>query len=273
MDPGTTRRADILERILARKREEVEGMKSRAAELRAGAAGAPPARAFAAALKHPSEVRLLAEIKRCSPSAGWIREDAEVGAIAAAYEAGGAAAVSVLTDREFFGGELDHLRLARQRVSLPVLRKDFVVDALQVWEARGAGADAILLIVRALEDARMRDLLTLSSELGMDTLVEAHTEAEVERALSAGAGLIGVNHRDLGTFTTDVTLSARIAPQLAAEVTLVAESGIRSAADVDRLGDAGVDAVLVGESLMRQPDAGAAAAALCGRAKRAGARR
>ncbi len=258
----------ILRRIVEVKHDEAAALAPRAAELRARAAGAPPPRGFAAALRAPAEVRLLAEIKRRSPSAGDIRPGADPAEVARAYARGGAAALSVLTDRQFFGGGLDALHSVRAAVDLPLLRKDFVVDPLQLWEARAAGADGVLLIVRILEDGQIRDLLALAGELGMDALVEAHTEEEVHRALACGTTLLGINNRDLDTFATDLELSLRLAPSVPAEVTLVAESGIRAAEDVDRLGDAGCDAILVGESLMRQPDVRAAAAALAGRPKR-----
>ncbi len=264
--------AGILERIVRTKRQEVEAIAPMVAELRSRAADAPPARGFAAALRAEGEVRLLAEVKRRSPSAGEIRPGADPAEVARAYEAAGAAAVSVLTDREYFGGDLYALRAVRAAVSLPVLRKDFVVDPLQLWEARAAGADGVLLIARILDGALLGDLLALAAELGMDPLVEVHDRAETERALAAGSVLVGVNNRDLDTFTTDLGLSLELASHVPVHVTLVAESGIRTAEDVDRLGAAGVDAVLVGESLMRQPDLRAAAAALAGRPKAAGER-
>jgi indole-3-glycerol phosphate synthase len=264
--------AGILDRIVAVKREEVRRTSQRSAEIVAQAKDAAPARGFRSALLRPAEVRLLAEVKRRSPSAGEIRPGADPAEVARAYEAAGAAAVSVLTDREFFGGDLAALRAVRAAVRLPILRKDFVVDPVQVWEARAAGADAVLLIARILDDSALAGLLGLAVELGMDALVEAHDGAEVERSLAAGATLLGVNNRDLDTFTTDLELCVRLAPAVPADVVYVAESGIRTADDVDRLGAAGVDAVLVGESLMRQPDLRAAAAALVGRPRTAGAR-
>lgn len=264
--------AGILSRIVGTKRNEVASLSPRRAELRAGAEVAPPARPFAAALRHPSQVRLLAEVKRRSPSAGEIRPGADPAEVARAYQAAGAAACSVLTDREYFGGDLEALVRVREAVSLPLIRKDFVVDPLQLWEARGAGADAVLLIVRILEDPLLGDLLALSRELGMDALVEVHDRAELERALAAGATLLGANNRDLDTFRTELGLSVELAPRVPPEATYVAESGIRTPEDVDRLGAAGVDAILVGESLMRQPDLRAAAAALVGRPRRAGGR-
>ncbi|HET7322460.1 MAG TPA: indole-3-glycerol phosphate synthase TrpC, partial [Longimicrobiaceae bacterium] len=197
------------------------------------------------------------------------RPDAEPAEVARAYAAGGAAALSVLTDRDYFDGSLDALRAVRRAVELPVLRKDFVIDAVQLWEARAAGADAVLLIARILEGDRLAELQGLACEAGLDTLVEIHDASEMERALAVGAPVVGVNNRDLRTFTTRLERSMELAPRVPAGVTLVAESGIRTADDVRRLGEAGVDAVLVGEALMRQPDLTAAAAALVGQPKRA----
>jgi indole-3-glycerol phosphate synthase len=257
--------SNILERIVRTKRDEVRALAPRAGELRRRAADAPPPRPFAAALRHPAEVRLLAEVKRRSPSAGAIRPGADPGSVARAYADGGAAAISVLTDAEYFGGTLDALVQVRQAVPLPVLRKDFVVDPAQLWEARAAGADAVLLIARILPPQALAELHALALELGMDVLVEVHREDELDRALDVGATLVGVNNRDLDTFATDVSFCLAHAPRVPAHVTLVGESGIRTTADVDRLGSAGIDAVLVGESLMRQDDLRAAAAALTGR--------
>ena len=260
---------NILDRIVEVKRAEVRATAPKTAELQARAQDAPPPRGFAAALSRPGEVRLLAEVKRRSPSAGDIRPGADPVEVARAYHDGGAAALSVLTDRDFFGGSLDALVRVREAVPLPVLRKDFVIDPVQLWEARAAGADAVLLIVRILSDAQLADLQGLARERGMDVLVEVHTAEEMERALAAGSTLVGVNNRDLSTFVTDLGLSIRLAGGVGPGVTLVAESGIRTAADVDRLGAAGFDAILVGESLMRQADLAAAAAALAGRPKAA----
>ena len=261
----------ILDRIVATKRDEVRRAVPRLDEYRDIARQAPAPRGFAAALRRPGEVRLLAEVKRRSPSAGDIRPGADPVEVARAYVEGGAAALSVLTDREYFGGDLDFLRAVRSAVPVPVIRKDFLIHPVQVWEARAAGADAVLLIVRILEQPLLQELHALAVELGMDALVEAHTSDELDRALDAGATLVGVNNRDLDTFVTDLDLCVRLAPRVPAGVTYVGESGIRTAADVDRLGAAGIDAILVGESLMRQPDVGAAAAALVGR-PRSGAR-
>jgi indole-3-glycerol phosphate synthase len=255
----------ILDRIVQTKKDEVKRAAPRLAEFRDMTRQADAPRGFAAALRRPAEVRLLAEVKRRSPSAGDIRPGADSAQVARAYVDGGAAALSVLTDRDYFGGDLEFLRAVRSAVAVPVIRKDFLIDPVQVWEARAAGADAVLLIARILDQPLLEDLHALAVELGMDALVEAHTEGELERALAAGATLVGVNNRDLDTFATDLELSIRLAPRVPAAVTYVAESGIRTAADVDRLGAAGVDAVLVGESLMRQEDLRAAAAALAGR--------
>ncbi len=233
----------------------------------------PPTRSFAAALRGEDEVRLLAEIKRRSPSAGDIRAGADPVEVALAYRAGGAAAISVLTDGPFFGGSLDDLARVRAAVDLPLLRKDFVIAPVQISEARAAGADAILLIVRILDDAQLADLSAFAHSLGLDVLVEVHDAGELERALGIGATLIGINNRDLGTFRTDLDLSLELAQGVDPSVTLVAESGIRTGDDVRRLGAAGVDAVLVGESLMRQADLEAAAAALTGHPRDASARR
>jgi indole-3-glycerol phosphate synthase len=264
--------AGILDRIVEVKRSEVEATRARQPEIVAKAKDTAPALGFRAALRRPAEVRLLAEVKRRSPSAGEIRPGADPAGVARAYERAGAAAVSVLTDQQFFGGSLDALIAVRAAVGLPLIRKDFVIRPVQVWEARAAGADAVLLIARILDDARLGELHAVARELGMDALVEAHDAGEVERALAAGATLLGVNNRDLDTFTTDLGLCVRLASGVLGDVVYVAESGIRSAADVDRVGEAGIDAVLVGESLMRQPDLEAAAAALVGRRKTSGVR-
>jgi indole-3-glycerol phosphate synthase len=253
----------ILARIVETKRDEIDALRSDRHSLRATAERAGPARAFAGALERRGEVTVVGEFKRRSPSAGEIGggDPAEV---ARAYAAGGAAAMSVLTDREYFGGSLADHEAARSAATLPILRKDFVLDELQVWEARGTGADAVLLIVRILEDAVLAGLLDLVRELRMGALVEVHDEAELERALGAGAAVIGVNNRDLDTFHTDLDVTLRLAPLVPAGRILIGESGIRNAEDVDRLGDAGVDSVLVGETLMR----GAGVAAIAGRPKR-----
>jgi len=212
---------------------------------------------------------VIGEFKRRSPSAGAMDvSGAGPGTVAGAYAKGGAAAVSVLTDAEHFGGSLDDLRAARSVVEIPVLRKDFVVDETQIWEARAAGADAVLLIVRILDGARLGGFVDLCRELRFSSLVEVHDESELGRALAAGAPIIGINNRDLTTFRTDLSVSVGLAPGVPAERVLVAESGIRSREDVARLGAAGVDAILVGETLMRSGGGTASVAALAGVPKR-----
>ncbi len=252
----------ILGRILEQKRREVAALRETTsrAELEEAAAAAPRARDFAAAIRREGAAlpRVIAEHKRASPSAGDIRKDANPAVIAMDYENAGAAALSVLTDREFFGGSLSDLTTARVRATIPVLRKDFIIDELQVVEARAAAADAVLLIVAALDDVRLRELQALAQQLGMTALVEVHDAAEAERALAAGARVIGVNHRDLCTFEMDMTLTARVRALVPADIVLVAESGIKTTADVHAMAAAGADAILVGEALMRQPSPGAA---------------
>jgi indole-3-glycerol phosphate synthase len=254
----------ILDRILAVKREEIAAAKARVpgppVECTNTPPPLPPTRDFAAALRRPAgaPVRVLAEIKRASPSAGPIRPGADPAEIAAEYHAAGAAAISVLTDQQFFDGRLEFLHQVRARVPMPLLRKDFIIDPFQVEEARIAGADAILLIVAALTAAQLADLLQAALLHQLQALVEVHDQREAEVALAAGAGVLGVNHRDLKTFTIDMSLTETIAKRVPPSVVLVAESGIKTAADVRRLGDAGAHAVLVGETLMRATSPGAA---------------
>jgi indole-3-glycerol phosphate synthase len=256
----------ILTKILAETRRTLDEARQRRplAALESEAAAAPAPRGFAAALKAPARgaPHTIAEIKRRSPSAGWIRQGADAAALALTYQAAGAAALSVLTDGPFFGGSLADLTAARAAVRLPVLRKDFIVDAYQVVEARAAGADAILLIVAALADDQLASLLREADRLGLDALVETHDAGEIDRALAVGARVIGVNHRDLATFEMDMDLTARLRPRIPPACLVVAESGIRTSEDVRRMSRAGVDAILVGENLMRAPDPGSALRAL-----------
>jgi indole-3-glycerol phosphate synthase len=257
--------ADILRRILRAKQEEVRALKAgdvRALEERADRQ--EPARGFRAALAGAAGVALVAEVKKASPSAGVIREDFDPVAIARAYERGGAAAVSILTDRQFFQGDPAFLARARRAVELPLLRKDFLLDPLQVLESRAIGADACLLIAAALEASQLDELLRGVRALGMDALVEVHDEAELGAALSAGADLVGINNRDLRTFEVKIEVAERLAPRVPEGVLLVAESGIKTAADVRRLYACGVKAVLVGEALMREPDVESAVRRLLG---------
>jgi indole-3-glycerol phosphate synthase len=207
-------------------------------------------------------LKVIAEFKRRSPSAGAIAPDADVAAVARGYENAGAAALSVLTDGAFFGGSAEDLQRARAAVALPILRKDFLVDERDVAESRQMGADLVLLIVRILDDARLRSMIEAAHGLGMAALVEAHSDAEIDRALSAGAQIIGVNHRDLDTLAIDLSLSSRARARIGDRI-LVAESGIKTPDDVRRMRDHGADAILVGEQLMRQPDPGRALEQLC----------
>ena len=260
---------DILARILERKREEIaEGARAfPLAEIRRWAADAPAPRGFRAVIEArvgKGRPAVIAEIKRASPSRGIIRQDFDPTRIATGYEQGGAAALSVLTDRDFFQGAPDHLRAARAATPLPVLRKDFIVDPWQVHEARAMGADCVLLIVAALDDGPLRELAELAGELGLDTLVEVHDEAELERALRIPAPLIGINNRDLRTFETSLATTERLAARVPADRRTVTESGIASRADVARLRARDVHAFLVGEAFMSAPDPGERLAALFG---------
>jgi indole-3-glycerol phosphate synthase len=252
----------ILQRILQRKSEEVVAGKSMTpiAELVAQASQCPPPRGFASALRQvlPTSPAIIAEVKKASPSAGVIRDDFQVGEIARSYQAAGAACLSVLTDKDFFQGDASYLQQAREACSLPVLRKDFVIDPWQVFESRVLGADCILLIVAALEQTLLQELLGLAKEAGLDVLVEVHDEAEMERALRLGHDLIGVNNRDLNTFNTSLATSERLKKMLPTEQLLVTESGIKTAADVKRMQASGINAFLVGEAFMRETDPGAA---------------
>ena len=258
----------ILDQIVREKRAEAGRLRPWAKAMRARAESSPEPGDFRGALRRSGEVAVIAEVKRRSPSAGWIRRDLNPAGLASMYAHGGAAAISVLTDEAHFGGSREDLEQVSAAVDLPVLRKDFVVDEVQVYEARVMGADAVLLIVRILEDEALRSLLGTARELGLAALVEAHDEAEVERALASGAGIIGINNRDLSRFETDLAVGERLAAGVPEEVVLVGESGITGPEDVDRMGAAGVDAVLVGESLVRADDTMAAVEALTGRPRR-----
>jgi indole-3-glycerol phosphate synthase len=281
----------FLSRILDHKRGEVA---RRSAELPLARfhdtlADAPPPRPFGAALRNPARATLIAEVKKASPSKGVLVENFDPLALARTYADNGAAAISVLTDERFFQGSLAYLQGIRSQQSavgsrrsatsaglpaawelptaaVPVLRKDFILDPYQVYEARAAGADALLLIVAALDDRALGELLTLTRELGMQALVEVHDEAELDRALAAGAEIVGVNNRDLHTFVTTLETTERLAARLpsAGRPVLVSESGIFTAADVARLRACGADAVLVGEALVTAPDTAARVRELAG---------
>ena len=247
----------ILDTIIAHKREEVALQKQvkSLGEWKAKAESAPPPRDFLAALRAPG-VSLIAEVKKASPSKGLLCPDFDPVRLARAYAANGAAAISVLTDARFFQGGLDDLRAVRQAVDIPVLRKDFIVDPYQVYEARAAGADAALLIVAALDDATLQDLYALIQQLSMAALIEVHNAAELERALAIQPRLIGVNNRDLRTFHVTLDTTAALRPRVPDDIVLVAESGIHTPEDVARLAAIGVDAMLVGEALVTAEDVG-----------------
>jgi indole-3-glycerol phosphate synthase len=251
----------VLNEIVAHKRSELAALKPRRPlpDLIAACRGLAPARDFEAALRPPAgeRVRLIAEVKRGSPSQGLFRADLDPVAQAGIYAGAGAAAVSVLTDARYFHGSLDDLARVHGAVAVPVLRKDFIVDEYQLWEARAAGADAVLLIVAALEDAALRDLLHAAKGAGLATLVEVHTAGELDRALRLGAPVIGVNNRDLQTLTTSLEPSLHLLPQIPPGPLTVSESGLASGADVAAVVAAGAHAVLVGETLLRARDVAA----------------
>lgn len=259
--------SSILAQIVAAKREEIrQAQRVRPlAELEAALAVAPPVRNFFRPLAAPGDIKLIAEVKKASPSKGVIRSDFDPVAIARIYEAEGAACISVLTDQPFFQGSLDYLRQIRSAVAVPLLRKDFILDKYQLFEARAAGADAVLLIAECLDDCQLRSLHRQTIELGMTPLVELYEPDNLMRVLEAGATLIGVNNRDLRTFQVDLNHTIRLREQIPGECVLVGESGIRTRGDVLRLQAAGVQAMLVGEHLMSQPDIGAAVRDLLGK--------
>ncbi|MBI2192872.1 MAG: indole-3-glycerol phosphate synthase TrpC [Planctomycetes bacterium] len=255
----------ILDEIVQNKRVEVERAKQATplSHLDAQVALVGPARPFAARLRGGwPPFHIIAEMKKASPSAGVLCPAYDPAAIARAYEAHGASGLSILTDEKYFRGGLADLVRAREAASLPALRKDFTIDAFQVHEARAAGADCVLLIVRILSCQELSDFLVLAKELGMDALAEAHTEGEIEAALEAGAGMIGINNRDLDSLTVSLATTERLRRRIPTGPTVVSESGIKTSDDIRRLRDWGVDAALVGESLLRNRDPGAALAAL-----------
>jgi len=265
---------NILEQILERTRADV--LERRAdvplSELKARCRDLPPSRPFAEALRRDAgrngrrlgSIRVIAEVKKASPSRGVIRPEFVPANLARSYALAGAHAISVLTDGPFFQGSLAHLVAVRGAVGLPILRKDFHVDPYQLWEARAAGADAILLITAALQQAEFVDLLELSRELTLGVLVEVHGRDELGMALERGATLVGINNRDLRTFRVSLETTLRLLPHVPADIVLVSESGIRRRDEVDRLATAGVDAILVGEGLLRHADVGEALRNLVG---------
>ena len=257
----------ILDTILARKREEVAARRERTSlfELKARAASMPPTRGFADAIAAriaAGDPAVIAEVKKASPSKGVIRADFDPAAIARSYAAGGAACLSVLTDVDFFQGADEYLVAARDACALPVLRKDFIVDAYQLYEARVLGADCVLLIAAALDDAQLSEYAFIADELGMDVLVEVHDLDELERALPIPARLLGINNRNLKTFEVSLQTTLELKVAVPADRVLVTESGILARADVALMRDNAIHAFLVGEAFMRQPDPGAALSAL-----------
>ncbi|WML90505.1 indole-3-glycerol phosphate synthase TrpC [Thiothrix lacustris] len=252
---------DILQKILHTKQEEIAARSAvrPLAQLAEEAASASPVRGFIQSMRQriaAGDSAVIAEIKKASPSKGLIRADFDPPAIAASYERGGAACLSVLTDAPYFQGHESYLQTARAACQLPVIRKDFIVDPYQVFEARAIGADCILLIVAALADAQMKDLYALARELGMDALIEVHDKDELERALRLNAPLIGINNRNLRTFETSLQTTIDLLPDVPEEVLLVTESSIHTQADVKLMRDHGVHAFLVGEAFMRAEDPG-----------------
>lgn len=254
----------VLDRILRRKQEEVEALKQQRplAQVREEALAMnqqSPARGFEQALQRKlaqGQPAVIAEIKKASPSKGVIREDFEPAAIAASYERGGAACLSVLTDRDFFQGQDDYLQAARAACTLPVLRKDFTLDPYQVWEARAIGADCVLLIVAALSDDLLATLYQAAVEAGLDALIEVHTEQELERALRLPAPLIGINNRDLHSFDVSLDVTLALRDRIPADRLLITESGILAPADVMRMREHGVHSFLIGEAFMRADEPG-----------------
>lgn len=254
--------ATYLDAILDHHRRRAAGDSRVLDRLVEQAGSCPPPRGFCAALMASETLAVIAEVKRRSPSKGALAVDLDPADVARSYVAGGASCLSVLTDGPHFGGSAADLAAARDAVDVPVIRKDFTVDARDVCDARLMGADAVLLIVAALDDAELVDLCALAGELGLDALVETHDEAEVERALGAGATMVGVNQRDLVTFEVDQARAVRVAAALPRDVVRIAESGVRGPADARALADAGYDAVLVGESVVTSGDRSASVAAL-----------
>ncbi len=257
----------ILDTIIANKKEELSETKRQVPflDVKSMASHAEPARGFSKSLTGPGDIRLIAEVKKASPSKGVIRDEFDPVTIAKIYEESGASSLSVLTESRFFQGNLAYLGLIRKAVKLPLLRKDFIIDEYQIHEARAAGADAILLIAACLEKQQIEDYLAIAHQLGLDVLVESHTYKELDRSLHAGATLVGINNRDLTTFTVSLQTTLDLLNDIPDDRIVVSESGIRTRDDVAKLHQAGVDAVLVGESLMREKDIGIKVKELLGR--------
>ena len=248
----------ILDRIIAHKQKELAAEQKRVpiAKLEAEVTNLPPTRDFRGAITGSGTVKLIAEVKKKSPSKGIIREDFHPVSIAETYVKNGAAAISVLTDQHFFAGELDYLRAIRNTVDVPLLRKDFTIDPYHIYQARVAGADAILLIVAALTVSQLQMFMEVAAALSLACLVEVHTREELAIALDVDAQIIGINNRDLRTFHTDITTTFQLREAIPTDRVIVSESGIYSREDVMKLQEAGIHAMLVGESLMRSPDIG-----------------
>jgi indole-3-glycerol phosphate synthase len=261
-------KTNILDKIVATKREEIAHLLPKLGGIRQAAAGRKDYRDFAAALRREDGVALIAEVKKASPSAGVIASNFDAIRIARDYEAAGASALSVLTDEKYFQGRIEYLQLIRDAVRLPLLRKDFIIDEMQIYESVAGGADAILLIVAILDDSQLRDYRALAEHHRLAALVEVHGAGELERALNAGAAIIGINNRDLKNFSVSLAttekLAARVRRGMCSDRIVVAESGIQERADVERVAAAGADAILVGESLMRSKDVGAKVKELLG---------
>jgi indole-3-glycerol phosphate synthase len=258
----------ILDEIVAHKKKELLETKRAAsfADQKRRAADAGPTRGFGSALSTGTAIRLIAEVKKASPSKGVIREDFDPVKIAGTYEESGAACLSVLTEKNYFQGDLGYLGAIRKVVGLPLLRKDFIIDEYQIFEARAAGADAILLIAACLDKRQMEDYLGTAEGLGLDVLVESHTLKELDKSLAAGARVVGINNRDLMSFTVSLQTTFDLLKDIPDDRIVVSESGIKSRDDVAKLEQAGVDAVLVGESLMREKDIGKKVKELLGKA-------
>ncbi len=257
----------ILDKIVARKRQEIEAARQKlpVRDVEARLQNAPVIRNFRAALEQPGKIQIIAEVKKASPSDGVLRADFDPVAIARTYERHGAACISVLTDGPFFQGSLAHLSAIRSAVQIPILRKDFILERYQLLEARWAGADAVLLIAEILDDKQLHSLLKGAGELGLQALVELYDADNLSRVVDSGARLIGINNRNLHTFVTRLEHTLELAGRVPAGCCLVSESGIRDREDILRLAQAGVRAVLIGETFMRAPDIGTKLDQLLGR--------
>ncbi|MEK7306744.1 MAG: indole-3-glycerol phosphate synthase TrpC [Nitrospirota bacterium] len=257
----------FLNEILRYKKDEVKEKKSARAlsELKSKISELPPAIPFGNAISKTDKISLIAEVKKASPSKGIIREDFDPVKIARIYEESLASAISVLTDKAFFQGELEYLTLIREAVKIPLLRKDFIIDEFQIYEARAYGADAILLIAAILDKTQLAEYQHLACELGLDSLIEVHSEKEVEKAIYSDADIIGINNRDLSTFDTDIKTTTRLIKLIPDDKIVVSESGISTRDDILTLKDQGVDAVLIGETLMKSDDIGKKIKELLGR--------